>query len=114
MDWDEASRQKADPDSLFNWVKKALAIRKAQPVLRRGGNQRFLEAGGPHVLAALSEHEGTRLLTLHNLKDSPVKAHNPMARNVEALDLWSGERVFIEKTERVELPAYGFKWLLLT
>lgn len=59
-----AAAQLADPDSLFNFTKKLLALRKENPALRRGDFIPLDTPGG--LLAYLRETEGQSVLVVLN------------------------------------------------
>lgn len=96
LDWDEVSRQQADPASLWNWHRQLLALRAAHPSLRRGPVQVLETSAGPRVLAVLREAEGDRTLTLLN---GQALASEALTFTAEAADLPAGLPA--------ELPALG-------
>ncbi len=62
----------AKPDSLLNWYRHLLALRKARPELRHGA-QRILCDDAGAVLCVERESDGRRTLLLANLGDAPAK-----------------------------------------
>jgi alpha-amylase len=58
--------EQAQPDSLYNWYRKLLALRKARPELREG-IQRILCDDDSSVLCILREEGGRRTLLMVNL-----------------------------------------------
>jgi maltose alpha-D-glucosyltransferase/alpha-amylase len=61
--------QRADPDSLLNWTKRLIRIRKAHPVFGRG-DLRFLLPENEHVLAYLRTYGDETVLVVGNLSAS--------------------------------------------
>jgi glycosidase len=77
--------EKADPNSLYHWYRKLLALRRARPELSEG-NQRLVCSASPDVLCVLRQKGQARTLLLVNLG-----ATN--ARQVGWEDLLRGGRV---------------------
>ncbi|WP_031555188.1 maltose alpha-D-glucosyltransferase [Parvularcula oceani] len=109
--------QSANPASLLNWTRRALAIRKNLKAFSRG-TLRFLMPRNRRVLAYLREHDGETILCVVNLSSR--------AQSVE-LDLQEFEHaVPVELAGRsafppvgqlpylLTMPGYGFYWFRLT
>ena len=58
--------QQRIPNSLFNWMKRLLDLRRHHPAFGRGAME-FLEPANHRVLAYLREHAGQTLLVVNNL-----------------------------------------------
>jgi alpha-amylase len=58
--------EQADPDSLYHWYRKLLALRRARPELSEG-SQRLVCGASPHVLCVLRQKGQERTLLLVNL-----------------------------------------------
>ncbi len=56
----------ADPDSVFHYYRKLIALRKEYPILAYGGNYREYLADSPTVYAYERSLDGAKLLTLLN------------------------------------------------
>lgn len=63
--------QDRDPDSLLNWYRQLLALRRQRPELRHGA-QRVLCDDDSKVLCVLREDGGRRTLLVANLGDTPA------------------------------------------
>ncbi|MDR3670113.1 MAG: maltose alpha-D-glucosyltransferase [Holophaga sp.] len=62
--------QRSNASSLFNWMRRLIALRKTHRAFSRG-TLRFLHPGNRKILAYLREYEGTSLLCVANLSQSP-------------------------------------------
>jgi maltose alpha-D-glucosyltransferase/alpha-amylase len=97
--------QRADPGSLFNWLKRALRVRRGQPVFGRGTFE-WATIDSPAVAAYWRTLGDERVLVINNLSDAdqPLElAAGPM------IDLL-GERV-IPPSPTFTLKPYEFRWL---
>ena len=63
-----AKQQLADPDSIFRYFQRAIALRKANPVLIHGAYE-DLDPSSPHVFAFQRGAEGERLLVVLNFSN---------------------------------------------
>jgi maltose alpha-D-glucosyltransferase/alpha-amylase len=105
--------QKSDPDSLFNWIRNTLRLRKSHPAFGMGDIQ-ILPSNNPEVLAHLRRRESESLLVLNNF--SPHLQHifleSIPTTGKTILDLFSQEELVFpgESNWRFELPPYGFRW----
>jgi maltose alpha-D-glucosyltransferase/alpha-amylase len=109
--------QTRDSFSLFNWMKRLIAVRNAHKALGRG-SLRFLHPGNRKILVYLREHEGESILCVTNLS----RAAQPVELDLSA---YKG-RVPVEMLGRstfppigdlpylLTLPGYGFYWFLLS
>jgi alpha-amylase len=57
--------QQAKPDSLLNWYKQLIAVRKAEPAMSIGSFTPVSKGDDP-IFAFMREHEGTKMLVLIN------------------------------------------------
>jgi len=108
--------QQADPNSLLNWVKHLIQVRKAHPLFGRG-NFRFLLPENEAVLAYLRTYQGEVVLTIGNLADSARTAMwnlNEYA-GVAPVDLLSQERFAPITAEpyALSLQPFEYRWLKL-
>lgn len=106
--------QQADPDSLLNWTKRVIRVRKAHPVFGRG-DLHFLSPENAHVLAYLRSFEGETALVAGNLTDAPQTAALDLADFVGATpwDMLAEQRLpsVVSQTYVLTLPPYGYRWL---
>jgi maltose alpha-D-glucosyltransferase / alpha-amylase len=106
--------QQRDPDSLFNWMGRTLRRRRECPEIS-WGRWRFLETDADDVLAMRYDREGRHLIVLHNFADEQrtvdvVDGDAEAERLVDVLDSEDSEAGG-DGGHRVELPAYGYRWL---
>jgi maltose alpha-D-glucosyltransferase/alpha-amylase len=108
--------QLADPNSLFNWIRWLIRVRKAHPVFARGAF-RFLLPENEHILAYLRTSGEETALMVGNLAASTQMAllDLPQYLGATPLDLLKDERLSVIAAEpyALELPPYGYRWLLL-
>lgn len=108
--------QEADPDSLLNWMRMALRVRRQHPVFGRG--QLILLAPEPKsVLAYLRKDPEETVLVVNNLAAEEQRMTLDLGAYAGARleDLFTGEtepRVASEAWS-LTLPRYGYRWLRL-
>ncbi|MBN1876848.1 MAG: maltose alpha-D-glucosyltransferase [Anaerolineae bacterium] len=108
--------QRADPNSLFNWLKSVLRVRHIYPVFGRGA-LKLLAPDNKTILAYLRYDAETVMLVVNNLSAAPQTV---------VLDLsdYAGRQVIDNLTEeigdavastsyQIKLKGYGFRWLKL-
>jgi maltose alpha-D-glucosyltransferase / alpha-amylase len=108
--------QEHSPNSLLNWTKRLVRVRKQHRAFGRG-SIRFLEPANPHVLAYLREYQGDVILVVNNLSASAQAVQLDLAgysgyTPVELL----GETAFLpidETPYAITLSPYGFFWFAL-
>jgi maltose alpha-D-glucosyltransferase/alpha-amylase len=108
--------QDKDPNSLLNWIRKHLQIRKKYPVLGRGKLQ-ILPSTDKSILLFLRQSEDQSLLIVNNLSTETRKIYidlNQFKPN-KCLDLINDEPLPIsaDKEIHLELPEYGYRWIKL-
>ncbi len=64
--------EESDPDSLLNFYRKAIALRKSLPVVRYGSYRELMRGSGK-VYAYVRKHENVRLLVICSFTDKPVR-----------------------------------------
>jgi neopullulanase len=88
--WDESRWD----HELLDWFRRAIALRKAHPVLRRGGCRRLLADDGSAIYAYVREGEGEKLVVVLNNGASSYDLAIPVAGLYEdgtpLHDLWGG------------------------
>jgi maltose alpha-D-glucosyltransferase/alpha-amylase len=105
--------QQTDPNSLYNWIRNTLRLRKSHPAFGMGDLQ-ILPSGTPAVLAHLRRVEGDNLLILNNfsaqMQRISLKATHLSGNTI--LDLFSHEVLAFpgEGECRFELSPHGFRW----
>jgi maltose alpha-D-glucosyltransferase/alpha-amylase len=107
--------QVADPNSLLNWIKRVLRIRKQHPAFGRG-QLVLLEPENRAILAYVREYRDESILLLHNLASTHQEtALNLPARVGEIVDLLSGQvwASAAATTFPAALEPYGCRWLKL-
>ncbi len=108
--------QITDPDSLLNWVRAVLRVRRQHPAFGRGSLHLLAPEPRP-LLAYLRRHEQETLLIVNNL--SPTTQHGTLK-----LEDFAGHRIVDLLTRRevgqvapapypITLEPYGFRWWLL-
>jgi maltose alpha-D-glucosyltransferase/alpha-amylase len=108
--------QRRDPESLLNWMERAIRARKELPELG-WGRWRVLDTDQPSVLAHRCDWEGQGVLVLHNLGPEAVpvavelddaKAGRPLA------EVLANRRYGpAEAGQPLDLDGFGYRWLRL-
>jgi maltose alpha-D-glucosyltransferase/alpha-amylase len=106
--------QEDDPDSLLNWTRTALRIRKAHPVFGRG-ELRMLAPDNPAVLAYIRSHDDESVLVVNNLSPDPQEITLDLGEKAGAKleDLFTGEVMEfpLEGRPSLSMDGYGYRWL---
>ena len=100
-----------DPNSLINWMDRAIRIRKQCPEFGRGKWQ-ILETDCSWVFAHCCHWEGRTLLLVHNLADKPCTATLKSNEYTNLVDLF-GARLYESLdagSPSIPLQAYGYRW----
>jgi maltose alpha-D-glucosyltransferase/alpha-amylase len=106
--------QRRDPESLLNWMERAIRTRKELPELGWGA-WRVLEADQPSVLAHRCDWLGRGVLVLHNLGPDRVKVSVDLGDDVEAgrpMPDLLGNRHHDPATtgQPLTLSGFGYRW----
>ena len=107
--------QQADPGSLLNWLRGILEVRRAHEVFGLGD---FTELESTNEVFAFARSQGTtRVLSFNNLTEWPqlaaVQLEGMEGRTPVVLSGSVGEAPeVISSTYQIELPPYGYVWLL--
>jgi len=107
--------QQRDPDSLLNWMKRLMRVRKECPEIGRGAAN-VQEADEPSVIMCRCEWKDRAVLMMHNLADKPVAIRlDPGEHQCQCLIelLADSECACIEHAQRIDLPGYGCRWFRL-
>ncbi len=98
--------QQAEPNSLLNWTRRLIAVRKEHPCFSRGAFE-LVETGNPAVLAYRRQHQGDEVLVLHNLSDQEQTIlQRPITP--DRIDLLSGKGY---PAGQITLAPYQYLWL---
>ncbi len=107
-------KEQADPASLLNWMKHAIAVRK-QHLAFGYGDFTWLGAGSDAVAAYLRHYQGETLLILNNLSGvaQPISVALPEGASRQPEDILTGQPVAPTAGGRLslDLPPYGYRWL---
>lgn len=105
--------QHAGPDSLLNWIRNALSIRRRHPAFGRGA-LRLLAPENRAILAYTRQYAGQTLLVVNNLSPDPQLAVLDLADDHGRIltDLFAHEGVPPDATgaHRVQLAGHGYRW----
>ena len=109
--------ERRDPESLLNWMERAIRTRKELPELGWGA-WRVLATDHPAVLAHRCDWQGRGVLVLHNLGPEPVKVGVDLGDDVEAgrplADLLGNRHHEPATTgQPMALAGFGYRWLRL-
>ncbi len=96
--------QRADPDSLLNFMRRLIALRQEHPCFGRGTFE-LVDTGNRAVLAYRREYKGERVLALHNLT---AAAQQVAVTDGSYIDLLTGESY---PSARLALTPYQYLWL---
>ena len=109
--------QQRDSNSLLNWTRRMLAVRRQHPAFGRGGI-RFLHPANRKILVFLREHEGDRILCLANLSRQAQAVELEMSAFAGQVPVeLSGGVAFPtigQLPYLLTLPPYGFYWFALS
>ncbi len=105
--------QRRDPDSLLNWLERAIRMRRECPEIS-WGDWRILDAGARDVLVMRYDHDGHTLLALHNFSAQPRAVRlsagavgDPLLVSLLTMeDSHAGEGA----RHQIELEAHGYRW----
>ena len=109
--------QEGDPESLLQWMRHIIGIRKQHPAFGRGSLE-FLHPDNRQVLAYLREHEGSTILCVANFSQSAQPVELDIQRYAGQVPV---EMLGDQPYPRIEvglypltLDAHAFHWFLLT
>ncbi|NUY81027.1 alpha-glucosidase C-terminal domain-containing protein [Flavobacterium sp. MAH-1] len=103
--------EKSDPNSLYNFYRSLLNLRKSHRALEKGAYSK-ISNGNPQVLSFGRSDSGEKIAVFVNLSDKQQATLSTIdSRAVETL---AGEKAALENGRvSVVLPAYGFSVVLL-
>jgi maltose alpha-D-glucosyltransferase/alpha-amylase len=108
-----AAAQQRDPESLFNWLRRLVELRKSCTEVG-WGDLSLPETNHLSVLVQRFEWEGQSVLTLHNLSPAECQAQVDGFSAVHKLTDLFGNRVYSSEScegSMIELDGYGYRWL---
>ncbi|MBN2549328.1 MAG: maltose alpha-D-glucosyltransferase [Anaerolineales bacterium] len=109
--------QRRTRGSLWNVIRKMIAVRKEQPAFGCGACQTAAADNNLTVLALIRSWSGETILTLHNLSDQPQSVQLDLScwAGAPVADLLSDRRFPVcgDEPYPVELGAYEYLWLLI-
>ncbi len=110
------SQQEQDPNSLLNWIRKLLCIRKQNPAFGQG-NLQILPCENMSILAFLRESKQQTLLILHNLSPETQRFTLDLTQfqGLNLVGLLQVENSVLISTPEYhfELPSRNYQWLNL-
>lgn len=105
--------QQRNPNSLLNWMERAIRLRKECPEFGWGQPQ-LLETNHDSVFAHRCEWRGKAVIAVHNFSQSDCKATLMLKDDVGKclIDLFDDlpEDVISEPAYDIHLPGYGYRW----
>jgi len=108
--------QDADPDSLLNWIRAVLQVRKQHRAFGRG-TLHLLAPHNPAVLAYIRSYEDERILVINNLSAKPQDAVLDLSLYASKLskpmDLFTHAELpaIGAAPYTLHLPGYAYRWL---
>ena len=105
--------QTTDPDSLLNWTKELIKLRRQCPEWG-WGICHTVPSGEPSVFAHGVEWQGRRLIALHNLSDKAGIARLEREPDRRLIPILSSRREDpAPDALKVDLEPYGYRWYRL-
>lgn len=106
--------QDKDSDSLLNWVRNHLQIRKNFAAFSRG-NLQILSTNNKSMLAYLRQFEDQTLLVINNLSPETGQISLDLKQFNQVFDLLHNDTqpIIANRNSPFELPAYGYCWFQL-
>jgi maltose alpha-D-glucosyltransferase/alpha-amylase len=105
--------QRNDPDSLLNFMKKLIRLRKENPAFALG-DFHWLNVTQPAVVAFARSDQAQTLVALHNLSNQPISIETTVANCTgTARDLWQDSPLASAQDGQLllTLQPYQFIWL---
>jgi maltose alpha-D-glucosyltransferase/alpha-amylase len=110
------SMQDKDPNSLLNWIRNHLVVRKQFPAFGRGHLQ-ILSCRSKSILAYIRKYEDQTLLIINNLAPDVQQfmLNLSLYPNHKLIDLTQGKapKTITNEEHSFELSAYAYRWYLL-
>jgi len=106
-----------DPDSLLNWLRRALRARRQRPEFGEAGWE-ALETGDRAVIALRYQTDFDDTLAVHNLSSQPCRVKlrrraTPRAKRAKpsSVDIFANRAYDQWQGSVIELDAYGYRWI---
>src|SRR5207253_461542 len=104
--------QQKNPNSLLNWLERAIRIRRRCPEFG-SGEWEWLDTSESAVLAHCCKGESSSVVALHNFSSHEVKVEVNLGLGIEGLfDMLTDQKEEIRDPEhhRFKLSPYGYRW----
>jgi len=105
--------QRRDPNSLLNWLERAIRRRRELPEIS-WGDWEIVDVPEPGVLVMRYEREGATLLILHNFGTKPrvVRLTSTQAGDAQLVDLLETHDSHADDAGRhvIEIEPYAYRW----
>ncbi|MGI0483886.1 alpha-amylase family protein [Pantanalinema rosaneae CENA516] len=105
--------QRRNPESLLNWMKQAIRLRKECPEFG-WGNWQILELNHPSVIAHRCEWQGEVVMAVHNLAKTACRVTLALPDDVGKclIDLFADQpdQTIAGAEHKLELGGYGYRW----
>lgn len=104
--------QHRDPDSLLNWVSRAIDSRKEFPEFG-WGDYTVLDTNNSKVLAHCRKSNKGLAIALHNFSGEEQTVTLKFEEPEEIVDVFGDKRYdsFNQETQEIKLTSYGYRWL---
>lgn len=107
------SVQRRDPESLLNWMERAIRMRKECPAFGWGKWQ-ILETGHESVFAHRCEWNSEVAIAIHNLSSQPCQVSLTLTddKGSYLVDLFEDQpdEEVLKTSQNIQLAAYGYRW----
>ena len=97
---------KLDNNSLLNWLRRMIALRKKHPEIAYG-DWKIIKTNAPEVIAMLYTWQGKQLLVVHNLDDAPKH----IAINIDGKTMKDLLHQAVYTADNLSLIGHGYKWI---
>jgi maltose alpha-D-glucosyltransferase/alpha-amylase len=105
--------QRADPDSLYQTIKKMVAVHKAHKAFGWGSFE-WVDVGTTGVAAYLREYQGERILVLNNVTSQPQSIRLPFPLPSNARDLLTSTIPDSPGSDQMNMLPYQYFWIKLS
>lgn len=102
-----AEDEARDPESLLNWTRRALSVRKTLPPLAHGHFQP-LDTRNEAVLAHCCARGGQAVVALHNLSGEATQVTLPQGGTLR--EVFADAAYSAPQGQPLDLGPYGFRW----
>lgn len=104
--------QHRDPDSLLNWMGRAINFRKEVPEFG-WGEYETIKTGNSKVLAYCRKSEKGTGIAIHNFSGDEVEFNLDIDDTENIVDVFGNEKYdrFNSDSKKIKLSPYGYRWL---